>query len=174
MTPGRNIFLVGPMGVGKTTIGRLLAAKLHKRFVDLDEEIERRCGADIPWIFDVEGEKGFRRRESDLLAELAADGDLVLSTGGGVVLRDENRHVLRERGFVVFLNASTEQLYRRTRRDKRRPLLQVEDRRAVIDRLRREREPLFREVADLVLEVGGQNSQRATAELLEKLSDTGF
>ena len=140
MTPGENLYLVGPMGVGKTTIGRLVAQRLGKRFIDLDEEIEHRSGASIPWIFDVEGEAGFRRRESELLREVSAGKDVVLSTGGGVVLSEENRALLRATGFVVFLNASVEQLYQRTLKDKKRPLLQVPDRRQVIERLKRDRD----------------------------------
>lgn len=173
MKPGRNLFLVGPMGVGKTSIGRHLAAALAMDFVDLDEEIERRCGADIPWIFDVEGEAGFRARESRLLAEIARHRDTLLSTGGGVVLDENNRKLLQASGLVIFLTASTEELYRRTLKDKRRPLLQVEDRRGVIDRLKREREPLYREVADIVFDVGHRNAQRAAEDLLTQVRAHG-
>ena len=161
MTPGENLYLVGPMGVGKTTIGRLVAQRLGKRFIDLDEEIEHRSGASIPWIFDVEGEAGFRRRESELLREVSAGKDVVLSTGGGVVLSEENRALLRATGFVVFLNASVEQLYQRTLKDKKRPLLQVPDRRQVIERLKRDRDPLYRGVAHWVFDVGHRNSRYA-------------
>lgn len=171
MKPGSNLYLVGPMGVGKTTIGRLLAQRLGKRFIDLDDEIEHRSGATIPWIFDVEGEEGFRRRESELLEEVAAASDIVLSTGGGVVLSAANRRVLKDTGLVIFLTASVEQLYQRTLKDKKRPLLQVPDRRQVIERLKRDRDPLYREVADLVFEVGPRNSRHATEALLQKLRD---
>src|SRR5690606_40402950 len=109
MKQGQNLYLVGPMGVGKTTIGRLIAQKLGKVFIDLDDELELRSGASIPWIFDVEGEEGFRRREAELLREVTAGRDIVLSTGGGVVLSAENRQVLKSTGFVVFLNASVQQ-----------------------------------------------------------------
>jgi len=169
MKSGENLFLVGPMGVGKTTIGRLLAKRLNKTFIDLDEEIEHRAGASIPWIFDVEGEDGFRRRESELLAECARGRDMVVSTGGGVVLREENRQVLKVSGVVVYLNASLEQLYQRTLKDKKRPLLQVPDRRRVIEDLKLARDPLYREVADLVLDVGSRNSRHATETLIKLL-----
>jgi shikimate kinase len=169
MKSGENLFLVGPMGVGKTTIGRLLAKRLNKTFIDLDEEIEHRAGASIPWIFDVEGEDGFRRRESELLAECARGRDMVVSTGGGVVLREENRQVLKVSGVVVYLNASVEQLYQRTLKDKKRPLLQVPDRRRVIEDLKLARDPLYREVADLVLDVGSRNSRHATETLIKLL-----
>ncbi|HLS97126.1 MAG: shikimate kinase [Porticoccaceae bacterium] len=171
MIPGENLYLVGPMGVGKTTIGRLVAQRLGKTFIDLDEEIEHRSGASIPWIFDVEGEAGFRRRESELLREIAADKDIVLSTGGGVVLSEDNRAVLRATGFVVFLNASVEQLYQRTLKDKKRPLLQVPDRRQVIERLKRDRDPLYRQVAHWVFDVGHRNSRQATDALVQKLRE---
>src|SRR5690606_29928859 len=125
-----------------------------REFIDLDEEIEHRAGAAIPWIFDVEGEQGFRRRESELLAECVERRSLVVSTGGGIVLSEENRRLLRESGLVVFLNASVDQLHERTLKDKKRPLLQVPDRRKVIRELKAARDPLYREVADLVLDVG--------------------
>jgi shikimate kinase len=169
MKSGVNLYLVGPMGVGKTTIGKLIANKLNKQFVDLDEEIEERCGANIPWIFDVEGEQGFRKRETELLAELVKKPDLVISTGGGVVLNAENRSLLKNHGFVVFLNATVDQLYKRTLKDKKRPLLQVPDRRKVIENLKAARDPLYRETADLVFDVGQRSSKHATDELLKKL-----
>lgn len=157
------------MGVGKTTVGKLVAARLHREFVDLDEAIEARSGANIPWIFDVEGEAGFRKRESELLKELATRTNLVLSTGGGVVLSENNRQVMKDTGIVVFLNASVEQLYRRTMRDKKRPLLQVPDRRKVIEQLKRTRDPLYREAAHLVFDVGQRNSRQAADELVRRL-----
>ncbi|MCK9468736.1 MAG: shikimate kinase [Porticoccaceae bacterium] len=171
MNPAQNLYLVGPMGVGKTTIGRLLAQKLGRVFVDLDEEIEQRSGASIPWIFDVEGEAGFRRREAELLKELSAGRNLVLSTGGGVVLNPDNRQLLKATGIVVFLNASVEQLYQRTLKDRKRPLLQVPDRRQVIERLKRDRDPLYREVAHLVFDVGHRNSRIATEALIRRLGE---
>ncbi|MFA5631850.1 MAG: shikimate kinase [Porticoccaceae bacterium] len=164
-----NLYLVGPMGVGKTTIGKLLAKRLKKQFVDLDDEIEARAGASIPWIFDVEGESGFRRRETELLAEFSRRRGMVVSTGGGVVTREENRRLLKGAGVVVYLNASPEQLHARTLKDKKRPLLQVPDRLKVITELKEARDPFYREVADIVFDVGSRNSRQATEILCKKL-----
>lgn len=165
--PG-SLFLVGPMGAGKTTIGRHLARLLERDFIDLDAEIEARCGADIPWIFDVEGEQGFRDRESALLRELAGRQGLVVATGGGVVLRAENRDLLRAQGLVVYLSVAPRELYERTRNDVHRPLLQVPNRREVIERLVAERDPLYREVATLVYS-GGRRGAKAAAEEIGRL-----
>lgn len=158
-----NIFLVGPMGAGKTTIGRHLAKILQRTFVDLDTEIEARCGAGIPWIFDREGERGFRDREAALLAELAGREGLVVATGGGVVLRLQNRLTLKEAGMVVFLSVTARELFERTRNDTHRPLLQVPNRREVVERLTSERDPLYREVADLIY-CGGRRGPKVAAE----------
>ena len=144
-----NLFLVGPMGAGKTTIGRFLADNLNLEFIDLDAEIEDRCGANIPWIFDVEGEAGFRKRESQILEELTIRSGILLATGGGAVLVESNREILKQRGYVVYLSASVEQLLERTANDRSRPLLQVDNPREVIEKLITERDPLYREVADL-------------------------
>ena len=146
-----NLFLVGPMGAGKTTIGRFLADNLNLEFIDLDAEIEDRCGANIPWIFDVEGEAGFRKRESQILEELTIRSGILLATGGGAVLVESNREILKQRGYVVYLSASVEQLLERTANDRSRPLLQVDNPREVIEKLITERDPLYREVADLVV-----------------------
>ena len=154
MSKANNIFLVGPMGAGKTTIGRHLATLLHRRFVDVDHEIEKRTGVSIPVIFEIEGEAGFRRRESTLVDELSRDEGIVLATGGGAVLMEENRRVLKERGTVVYLQADIETLVERTRRDRNRPLLQTEDPRGKIEELLRQREPIYREVADVVVDTG--------------------
>lgn len=154
MSKANNIFLVGPMGAGKTTIGRHLATLLHRRFVDVDHEIEKRTGVTIPVIFEIEGEAGFRRRESTLVDELSRDEGIVLATGGGAVLMEENRRVLKERGTVVYLQADIETLVERTRRDRNRPLLQTEDPRGKIEELLRQREPIYREVADVVVDTG--------------------
>lgn len=163
-----NLFLIGPMGAGKTTVGRCLARLLEREFVDLDAEIEARCGADIPWIFDVEGEQGFRDREAALLQEMVARPGLVVATGGGVVLRPENRRLLKGAGTVVYLAVSPRELYDRTRNDQHRPLLQVPNRREVIERLVGERDPLYREVATLVYG-GGRRSARGAAEEIARL-----
>ncbi|TNE80003.1 MAG: shikimate kinase AroK [Gammaproteobacteria bacterium] len=163
MSKHNNVFLVGPMGAGKTTIGRILAKNLSLKFVDLDAEIEKRCGADIPWIFDVEGESGFRKRESLLLEELVAGEGILLATGGGAVIDPHNRQLLKQRGCVVYLCASAKQLLDRTSHDKSRPLLQVDDPMAVLTRLMDERDPLYREVADLIVETERKKPQ-AVAE----------
>lgn len=146
-----NLFLVGPMGAGKTTIGRFLADNLNLEFIDLDAEIEARCGANIPWIFDVEGEAGFRKRESRILEEVTTRSGILLATGGGAVIDESNREILKQRGYVVYLSASVEQLLERTVNDRSRPLLQVDNPREVIEKLIAERDPLYREVADLVV-----------------------
>jgi shikimate kinase len=156
------------MGAGKTTVGRQLAKLLRLTFVDLDAEIEARSGADIPWIFDVEGEAGFRKRESAMLVELAEKKATLIATGGGAVLDVNNRAVMRSKGLVIYLAVSASTLYERTLRDTKRPLLQVEDRRAVIDKLVSERDPLYRGVADIIYE-GVNNSPSATADELLQL-----
>ena len=151
MLKHNNLFLVGPMGAGKTTIGRFLAENLNLEFVDLDAEIEDRCGANIPWIFDVEGENGFRKRESKMLDEVTSRNGVLLATGGGAVLSKENREILMQRGYVVYLSASVGQLLERTAHDRNRPLLQVDNPREVIEKLITDRDPLYKEVADLVV-----------------------
>ncbi len=155
------------MGAGKTTIGRQLARRLKKRFFDCDHEIEARTGVRIPLIFEIEGEPGFRRRESQVLLELTGEHDLVLATGGGVVLDPENRRRLAETGLVIYLCAPPEELYARTQHDRNRPLLQVEDPLAKIRELHGQRDPLYREVADIILE-GGRRSPLAVARQLEQ------
>ena len=169
-----RLFLVGPMGVGKSTIGRLLSRELDLEFVDCDEEIERRSGADIPWIFDVEGETGFRNRETQVLDELTGRDGLLVATGGGAVLRDENRAFLRERGIVIFLDSDIEVLLKRTAKDQRRPLLQDSNPREILSRIKREREPMYREVSDIRILVGDGSSRRAVHQVLEKLQEEGF
>ncbi|BFM13020.1 shikimate kinase AroK [Simiduia litorea] len=148
----RPVFLVGPMGAGKTTIGKLLAQQLGYPFKDSDREIEERTGADIPWIFDVEGEAGFRQREVVVLADLSLQGQLVIATGGGIVMREENRECLKSSGIVFYLTASTEQLLERTAKDKRRPLLQVADPETRIRELLALRDPLYAEVATHIID----------------------
>ncbi len=147
-----NIFLIGPMGSGKTTLGRRVAPALGLEFVDLDEELEKRCGVEVAVIFDIEGEKGFRDREHALLAEVAAGSGRVIATGGGAVLREDNRSLLRAGGLVVWLNASVAQQLKRLERDKRRPLLAAPDRRERLSRMADHRNPIYAEVADIVFE----------------------
>ena len=167
----QHIFLIGPMGAGKLTIGRQLAGFLNRPFFDIDNEIESRAGADIQWIFDMEGEAGFRVRESKVLMEVIAnDRSSVIATGGGIILSAKNRAILSENGQVVYLSATKQQLFERTRKDKNRPLLQVKDRKAVIDRLVREREPLYKEVADLIFPSGQVSSNKITKTLAEALA----
>lgn len=149
MNPAPNLFLVGPMGAGKSTIGRRLARHFGLAFIDLDEELEARTGASVKLIFELEGEAGFRQREAALLAELARGGGRLLATGGGTVLDPANRALLRSRGFVVWLRASVAQQLRRLERDRKRPLLAGADRRARLEQLAAERDPLYAEVADL-------------------------
>ncbi|UWE15888.1 bifunctional shikimate kinase/3-dehydroquinate synthase AroKB [Herbaspirillum huttiense] len=164
-----SIFLVGLMGAGKTTIGRALAKKLNKRFVDSDHEIEARTGATIPVIFEIEGEENFRRREAEIIRELAAQPDIVLATGGGAVLRAENRENLKKGGTVVYLRASINQILQRTGRDKNRPLLQTADPRRKLEELSRQRDPLYREVADFVVETNRPNVQFLVQTIISHL-----
>ncbi|MDX9994032.1 MAG: shikimate kinase [Rhodocyclaceae bacterium] len=147
------VYLVGMMGAGKTTVGKKLAKALSREFIDLDHEIEHSTGVTIPTIFEIEGEAGFRRRESQVLMRLR-DGGLVVATGGGVVLNPANRAWMAARGLVVYLHASAELLYARTKNDKGRPLLQVSDPLARIRSLVERRDPLYREIADIVVESG--------------------
>jgi shikimate kinase len=146
-----NIYLVGPMGAGKSTIGRVLAAELHLSFRDSDKVIEERTGADIPWIFDMEGEEGFRERETAVIDELAKESNTVIATGGGIILRSYNREVMKASGYICYLTASIEQLVERTSRDKKRPLLQVDNPRQKIVDLLAARDPLYREAADFII-----------------------
>lgn len=149
-----RIFLVGPMGAGKTTIGKKLARALRWRFVDCDHEIEQRTGATIPLIFDIEGEAGFRAREKRVIDDLTRDDDIVVATGGGAVLDADSRLALAERGFVIYLHAPLEHLLARTRGDTNRPLLKAGDRVKKMQDLLTAREPLYREVADLTVDTG--------------------
>jgi shikimate kinase len=164
-----NIFLVGLMGAGKTTVGKLLAQHLNKQFVDCDREVENRSGASIPLIFEIEGEAGFRRRESRLLHELASRDNLVLATGGGAVLSEENRKLLASRGTVVYLRASVQELWLRTRHDKNRPLLQGTDVRNKLKTLYIERDPLYREIADIVVDTNRQGVRVLVLQLEQDL-----
>ncbi|MGH8443717.1 MAG: shikimate kinase AroK [Solimonas sp.] len=170
MASAQNIFLVGPMGAGKTTIGRRLAELRGLQFVDSDHEIEARTGVDIPFIFEKEGEEGFRRREKLVIAELAQRNGMVLSTGGGAVLDADNRQSLGARGFVVYLHASIEQQLARTARAENRPLLQnAPDRRAVLAQLFAVRDPLYREIADLVLDTDGRSAKSLVHDIEQQL-----
>lgn len=164
-----NVILVGPMGAGKSTIGRLLARELRLPFKDSDKEIEQRTGANIPWIFDVEGEQGFRDREQAAIADLCQESGLVLATGGGAVLRPENRAALHAGGRVVYLHASVEQQLARTARDRNRPLLQTENPEQVLRNLLALRDPLYREVADIIIETDQRPLRMVVQEVLSRL-----
>lgn len=171
MSKKNNVYLVGPMGAGKSTIGRLLAAELRLDFKDTDKEIEERSGVDIPWIFDMEGEDGFRKRETVVLEELTSQNDVLLATGGGIVMKDENRRLLTTGGRVVYLYTSIDEQVRRTDKDKNRPLLQTEDPRAVLAELMEKRDPLYREVADIVFDTDRRSPKSVAQELAKLLAD---
>lgn len=166
-----NIFLVGPMGAGKTTIGRQLARALGCEFVDSDTEITRRTGADIPLIFELEGEEGFRKREKAVIDDLTQKQNMVLATGGGAILDADNRRYLGGRGFVIYLCTSIDQQVQRTSRDKNRPLLQTDDPRGRLEELMAARDPLYREIADLVVETDGNNVKKMVKFLVDKLRE---
>lgn len=157
MKASRNIFLIGPMGAGKSTVGRHLAQLLDKEFHDSDQEIEERTGASVALIFDIEGEQGFRKRETAILDELTRLDNMVLATGGGAILSKENRHLLRSRGTVVYLDADLDTLMRRTHRDRKRPLLQTSDRRQKLEKIMQQRESLYRSEADVVVTTDGRS-----------------
>ena len=157
------------MRAGKSTIGKYLAQHLKLRFADTDTEIEARTGADIPWIFDVEGEVGFRDREQQVVEEMTLWEDIVLATGGGVVMRPENRQALAARGFVVYLHATVDEQVRRTRRDQRRPLLQKGNPEEVLRSLMAIRDPLYRDIADHVIETDGCSPRTVAQRLVRDL-----
>ena len=163
------VFLVGMMGAGKTTIGKSLAKALHREFLDLDHELEARCGVRIPTIFEIEGEAGFRKRECQVLDDCTLRPGLVMATGGGAVLALENRNALRTRGVVIYLRANVDELYRRTSRDRNRPLLATADPRGTLRNLLELREPLYREVADIVMDTGSTSVAQLVAQLVERL-----
>lgn len=160
------------MGAGKTTVGRVLARRLGWRFIDSDHEIEARTGVSIPTIFEIEGEDGFRRRERAVIADLTGLNNVVIATGGGAVLAEENRECLRTRGMVVYLDVSPNQLYERTRRDKNRPLLQVENPLQRLQALHDARAPLYREVADLIIDGNRCNAQSVVQTILKEYEKT--
>lgn len=168
--PPENIFLLGLMGAGKTTAGKLLAKRLNKEFYDCDHEIERRTGVTIPVIFELEGEAGFRARESSVVAELTRLKNIVLATGGGVVLSRQNRDLLAANGTVVYLRAPLQDLIERTRHHKNRPLLNTPDPHATLEELYRVRDPLYREIADIVVDTKRQNVMSLVRELEKQLS----
>lgn len=171
MSAHQSIFLIGPMGSGKSAVGRRLARQLGWEFCDSDAVIEERTGVDIAFIFEKEGESGFRRREQQVIAELADRKQIVLATGGGAILADETRRCLGSRGTVVYLQASVDQQLKRTRHGKERPLLKGGDRRRILEELIKVRDPLYREIADILVETDGRTVAAVTAELHERLAE---
>lgn len=164
-----NVFLIGPMAVGKTTIGKQLAKRLHLRFLDSDQEIEERTGASVSLIFDIEGETGFRDREQQMIAELTTMEGIVLATGGGAVIREANRKALRKNGTVVYLRASIDSQLERTKSSKHRPLLETEDRRGALETLMETREPLYCQEADFIIETDNLSAGRAARQIARRL-----
>ncbi|MFD2165488.1 shikimate kinase AroK [Thalassotalea euphylliae] len=170
MAEKRNIFLVGPMGAGKSTIGRELADKLHLEFYDSDQEIERRTGADISWVFDLEGEEGFRKREEGVIDDLTEMQGIVLATGGGSVISSQVRNRLSARGIVVYLETTIDKQVARTQRDRRRPLLQTsEEPRSVLEKLAVERNPLYEEIADVIVQTDDQSAKVVAHKIVDRL-----
>ena len=174
MSRADNIFLIGAMGAGKSTIGRHLAELLGKEFRDSDQEIEKHTGASIPLIFEIEGEAGFRLRESSILDDLTRKSNMVLATGGGVILSADNRRNLHARGVVVYLHAPLETILQRTRRDRRRPLLQTADRRSTLEAILTAREPIYQQTADIVVETAHRSPMSVAREIARKLEALGI
>lgn len=169
MKQPRNLFLVGPMGAGKSAVGRQLAKMLHLDFLDSDDEVERRTGVDIAFIFEKEGEAGFRKREVQVIDELSQRDGVVLATGGGAIVDIDSRSRLGARGFVVYLHTTVEQQLERTGRGRERPLLENRDKSAVLEELMTARDPLYREIADLVVDTDGRRVQTVARQIQEAL-----
>lgn len=174
MAEAANLVLIGPTGAGKTSVGRMLAKRLGLRFVDVDGEIEARCGTSIAMIFETEGEPGFREREHRMLQEICAGTGQVIATGAGAVLREDNRRLMKRAGLVLLLAATVEQQLRRLEHDRRRPLLAGSDRRQRLLRLAEEREPVYRALADLVVDTDGGSVRSACAAVLAALAAHGI
>ncbi len=167
----RNIILIGPMGSGKSTIGNIIARRLHRDFQDSDHFIEERTGVDIARIFDVEGEQGFRDSETNALNELLSENNQVIATGGGSVLRRENQQLLKQRGYIIFLDTSINQQMQRLRRDKKRPLLQTENPRERLESLLAERRPIYLDLADLAVKTDRRMARRLAADIINQLPE---
>jgi shikimate kinase len=165
----QNVFLIGPMGAGKSAVGRQLAKMLHLSFVDSDDEIESRTGVDIPFIFEKEGEDGFRKREAKVIDDLSAMDGIVLATGGGAVVDPQNRSHLGARGFVVYLFTTVDQQVARTIKGRERPMLAKGDSREILEDLMEFRDPLYRDIADLTVETDGRKVKAVASEILERL-----
>ena len=161
-----NIFIVGPMGSGKSTVGKIISNELFLNFFDTDDEIESRTGASIDWIFDLEGEEGFRKRESSILEEMVKQNSIVLSTGGGIILSDSNREMLSSRGTVFYLSTPISVQLERTSKDKDRPLLKNGDPEEILTRLQKERKDLYESVSDHVIETENKSSQEVASEII--------
>lgn len=168
----RNIILIGPMGSGKSTIGNIIARRLHREFEDSDHFIEERTGVDIARIFDVEGEQGFRDRESNALKELLEANGRVIATGGGSILREENRQLLKQKGFIIFLDTSVNQQMHRLRRDKKRPLLQTDNPRERLEALLAERRPIYLDLADLAVKTDKRVARRLATDIIDRLPES--
>ena len=161
-----NIFIVGPMGSGKSTVGKIISDELFLNFFDTDDEIESRTGASIDWIFDLEGEEGFRKRESSILEEMVKQNSIVLSTGGGIILSDSNREMLSSRGTVFYLSTPISVQIERTSKDKDRPLLKNGDPEEILTRLQKERKDLYESVSDHIIETENKSSQQVASEII--------
>ena len=161
-----NIFIVGPMGSGKSTVGKIISDELFLNFFDTDDEIESRTGASIDWIFDLEGEEGFRKRESSILEEMVKQNSIVLSTGGGIILSDSNREMLSSRGTVFYLSTPISVQLERTSKDKDRPLLKNGDPEEILTKLQKERKDLYESVSDHVIETENKSSQEVASEII--------
>ena len=165
----QNIFLVGPMGAGKTSIGKRLAKRLKRSFVDSDRTLEERTGVAITTIFELEGEDGFRDRETKILQELANLDNTVIATGGGIIVRESNRSLLKENGTIVYLQASVDSQLKRTRHDKKRPLLQTKNRRDKLQILAKQRDPIYKSLADIVIHTDSQSISHSISQIIKQL-----
>ncbi len=171
LTKYEKIIFVGPMGAGKTTIGKRVASHLGCDFYDSDRVIEERTGVSIPLIFELEGEEGFRRRETEVIEELCKDKNIILATGGGAILREQNRQMMKQNSLVIFLNASLEKLFERTSRDRNRPLLQTSDPKQKLEQLLKDRLTIYQEMADIIVTTDHQSIQQTVNSIVEQIQE---